>query len=383
MRWLATLICWLILIWLGTSALIRLSEDSGDSAELSDPKLLNEVTSLGDRTLNTNEEPIAVLQQQFLAAPLSGEPFAEFLAASPSARRGLSSDRGRVAEHLLKVTPRSTYARISLAELDFLSGNYAAATQHISKALALGGPSSSALLDALAEMARNSQTRPFVASLIADQPRWSSTLIVRLASTSAQEEYLWSWADGDKRGEAAVVSALLRQNRLDLAYSAFLTFLEPEAVTSITVPYDANFKGLRGAGPFSWTVDNKAASFEPNGGLAASSYGPSRKSIARQATKIPAGLNRASIVMSGSVTDRGNTFEWAIYCYHSRTPLWTMRPTNLPSEPTLMTETFTVPENDCDFQRIELAGLPGDFPRTGRALIQRFEIEPLEQAPTE
>ena len=60
-----------------------------------------------------------------------------------------------------------------------------------------------------------------------------------------------------------------------------------------------------------------------------------------------------------------------------------MRATNLPSEPTLMTETFTVPESDCDFQRIELAGLPGDFPRTGRALIQRFEIEPLERAPTE
>ena len=60
-----------------------------------------------------------------------------------------------------------------------------------------------------------------------------------------------------------------------------------------------------------------------------------------------------------------------------------MRPTNLPSEPTLMTETFTAPENDCEFQRIELAGLPGDFPRTGRALIQSFEIEPLEQALTE
>lgn len=383
MRWLGTVICWLILVWLGGGSLIRIFEASRASGELSDPKLLQEVTSPGDRTLNTDEDPIAVLQQRFLAAPLSGEPFAEFLAASPSARQELSSDRRRIAEHLLKVAPRSTYARISLAELDFLSGNYAAATQHISKALALGGPSSSALLDALAEMAKNSQTRPFVDSLIADQPRWASTLIVRLVSTSAQEEYLWSWADGDKRGEAAVVRALLQQGRLDLAYSAFLSFLEPEDPTATTNPYDSSFEGLPGTAPFTWAIDKKAASFEPNGGLAASSYGSRRQSIARQVTKIPAGVNRARVIMSGSLADNGNNFEWAIYCYHSRTPFWTMRPTNLPSEPTLMTETFTAPENDCEFQRIELAGLPGDFPRTGRALIQSFEIEPLEQALTE
>lgn len=383
MRWPTTLICWLILIWLGTGAAISLSESTRASGDLSDPKLSDEDTLLGDQTLINSGDPITALRERFLAAPLAAEPFAESLAALPSARRGLQSDRYLIAEHLLKVAPRSTYARISLAELDFLSGNYASATHHISKALALGGSSSSALIDALAEMARNPQTRPFVASLIADQPRWSSTLTMRLASTSAQEGFLWDWAEGDKRGEAAVVRALLQQSRLDLAYSAFLTFLEPEDSTATTTPYDLNFEGLPGTAPFTWAIDKKAASLEPNGGLAVSSYGSRRQSLARQVTKIPAGLNRARVIMSGSVTDRGNNFEWAIYCYHSRTPLWTMRPTNLPSEPTLMTETFTVPENDCEFQQVELAGLPGDFPRTGRALIRSFEIEPLERAPIE
>ena len=383
MRWLTVAICCVILIWLGIGTFDQLAKNAGTRAKPVDPKVLDATTTTADVAPTKDEEPAAVLRNQFLSSPLSGQPFFQLLASSPSGSRGLESDRRLVAEHLLKVAPRSAFARVSLAELDLLSGNFAGATTHISRALSLGGPSSTALLDALAAMARNAETRPFVASLLADEPRWSSNLIMRLAPTSAQDEYLWAWANGDKRGEAAVVNALIRQNRVDLAYSAFLSFLEPQTTRSTTLPFDSNFKNLPGSGPFGWNLDNKAASFEPNGGLAVSSYGQTRRSIARQVSKLPPGLNRASIVWSGDISDGGNSFEWAIYCYTSTTPFWTMAAASLPSTPTLQTETLSIPEKECEYQRIELAGLPGDFPRTGRALIRNFEIKPLEQATAE
>ncbi|MCH2458375.1 MAG: hypothetical protein MK186_10020, partial [Henriciella sp.] len=150
-----------------------------------------------------------------------------------------------------------------------------------------------------------------------------------------------------------------------------------------TAPFDAHFEGLPGAGPFTWSIDARAASFEPNGGLAVSSYGQTRKSIAHQVTKLPSGLAQAKIMMSGDISEGGNSFEWAIYCYSSRTPFWTLPATELSAEPVIIQEHISVPDADCEFQRVELAGLPGDFPRTGRALIQKLEISRQERSSTQ
>lgn len=383
MRWLATVICWLILIWLATGMLNRLTEDVGSHGPSSDPRVVDSNANSINHSAPASKESGQTIKRHFLAAPLSSGPFVELLSSTYSGAQARTPGRRRVAEHLLKITPRSTFARISLAEIDFLSGDYAGATHQISYALALGGSNSSALLDALVEMAKNPETRPFVADLIESKPRWSSTLLMRLAPTSAHKAYLWEWAEGDKRGEAAVVSALLRQDRIDLAYDAFLTFLTPESRVAMTAPFDAHFEGLPGAGPFTWSIDARAASFEPNGGLAVSSYGQTRKSIAHQVTKLPSGLAQAKIMMSGDISEGGNSFEWAIYCYSSRTPFWTLPATELSAEPVIIQEHISVPDADCEFQRVELAGLPGDFPRTGRALIQKLEISRQERSSTQ
>lgn len=321
------------------------------------------------------------LQSGFSRAPLSSRPFTIRLAGSTGNEPESSKLQRDLAEHIRRIAPRHVTARLKLVELDYLDGNYEETAAGISKLLELDRPNADTFLNVLTAMALQNTSRPAIEELLEEQPAWGARLVSKLARESRDIDFLISIARDYPESRDAVVRSLVAGGDMNRAHAAFLEFLDDEARTMRSVPFDNRFEQMSGAQPFNWRINRSFANIEQRGGLAVSFFGQGRPLIAEQTIKLSPGTYTASFVMEGTVYRGGGSLEWSLHCFDAREPLMTLSVEELTSVPESQVSTFTVPVENCAYQRLRLSGVAGEFPRTARALVSEVTVSPAAGAP--
>lgn len=370
---------WLLLLWLGLGLGERLAPGlvpaSGLVAGGHD-----EIDGI-DWTLVQDplETPLTrrALQSSFLGAPLSARPFAIRLVSVSVRDSGHRELRRELGEHIRRIAPRNVTARLTLAELDYLDGQYKKTADGISQLMVLDRSNANTFLDVLASMAVQDNSRPAIMQLLGKQPAWGSRLISKLAGELGDKDFLIELAQNYPSSQSAVVRSLVTDGDLDRAYVAFLDFLDPSVRSALTIPFNGEFLDLAGAQPFNWRINRSFASLEQRGGLAVSFFGQGRPWIAEQTIKLSSGEHRARFIMQGDLYRGGGSFEWSLQCLEASEPLMLLPVSELAAVPEAKATSFSVPAKSCDFQLLRLSGIAGEFPRTARATVSEVAITPV------
>lgn len=321
-----------------------------------------------------------MLQSGFSTAPLSARPFAIRLAGTTGNEPGSSELRRDLAQHIRRIAPRHVAARLKLVELDYLNGNYDETAAEISILLELDRPNANTFLNVLTAMALQDASKPAIEKLLEERPDWGAPLVSKLARESRDIDFLISLARDYPESQNAVVRSLVAKEDMDRAHAAFLEFLGDDARTMRSVPFDNRFEQMSGAQPFNWRINRSFANIEQRGGLAVSFFGQGRPWIAEQTIKLAPGSYTASFVMEGNLYRGGGSLEWSLKCLDLREPLMTLSVEELTSVSESQVSTFTVPIENCAYQRLRLSGVAGEFPRTARALISEVDLSPAAGA---
>lgn len=176
------------------------------------------------------------------------------------------------------------------------------------------------------------------------------------------------------QSQAAFLNRLIEAQQFDLAYLAWLQFLPPSALADLEIPYDGGFKGKEGERPFNWAIRSSQAELLPDGGLTVTHFGRNTLRFASQMIRLSPGEYDLSVLASGRTEARGSYFQWEIRCLPDERLV-----SSLPLEETTETLqpfdlTFSVPADACRFQRLQLVGVAGEYPRWSRLTTQRVDI---------
>jgi len=330
-----------------------------------------------------NPNTAKVLRTAFLKDPLSQRPFGLLLSAISTTRSSLYTDRRALAEHVLRVAPRNAAARLTLVELYYRDGLYSETATNISKLIELDRENADLFLEVLAAMSAQSSSRHAVEEILSTQPDWGGQLISKMTSQSEDFDFLIKVSQNFPSSQSAVVGALVRAGDLEHAYAAFLHFLDEDTRNTPSVPFDGGFNDIAGPQPFNWRINRSFASFERYGGLSVSFFGQGHPLIADQIIRLSPGSYSAGFEMQGSLYRGGGMFAWSITCVKHDDVLLALPIETLPSVPASIEAKFTVPTANCDFQRLKLSGVAGEFPRTARATVTNVFIEPTDEVPAQ
>lgn len=371
----------LVLLWIGWGMAGRLLPDlvPGPSFLMKDTNDLDKIDLTGVQDPFEAPDIKRALQSGFSRAPLSARPFAIRLGGVTGNEPDLSELQRRLAEHILRIAPRHVAATLKLAELDYLDGKYEETAAGISKLMELDRPNANTFLDVLTAMTLQNTSRPAIEELLEEQPAWGARLVSKLARESRDTDFLISLARDYPASQDAVVRSLVADGELDRAHAAFLEFLDDEARTTSSVPFDSRFEQISGAQPFNWRINRSFANIEQRGGLAVSFFGQGRPWIAEQTIKLSPGTYTISFVMEGNLYKGGGSLEWSLQCLDAREPLMTLSVEELTSLPEAQVATFAVPPENCGYQRLRLSGVAGEFPRTARALVDEVTVTPAAE----
>ncbi|QYJ00050.1 hypothetical protein KUV46_11955 [Thalassovita mediterranea] len=374
---------WLVLLSLGFGVfhqlLFQQELESGlmtdaDSTDIPD----SADASLSLQALHNN----LALKSAFAKAPLSAQPFVVRLVSISKDEPDSFELQRRLAEHVLRIAPRQVAARLKLAELNYLDGEYGDAAAGIARLIVLNRENAMVYSDMLSAMALQKTSRPIIEELLSEKPVWGAQIVNKLAGKLSDTDFLISLARDYPASQDAVVRSLISKGDLENANSAFLQFLSTEARETRTIPFDNRFEQKAGAQPFNWRINQSFASFDQGGGLAVSFFGRGKPWIAEQIIELSSGIYEANFVMDGNLYDNGGSFEWSLECLDARKPLLTLSIDTLTSLPEAKVVTFTVPDQSCPYLRLRLSGVAGEFPRTARAFVREVRLTPASEVAT-
>ncbi|HIM29174.1 MAG TPA: hypothetical protein EYG57_06420 [Planctomycetes bacterium] len=330
--------------------------------------------ALSGPTSEGEREAAQTVQDIFIESPLSQRPFSISLSALPTKHPYSSEHRRALAEHILRVSPRSISARLTLAELNYREGMYRETAYHLSRLIELDRGNANSFLDILVAMSAQTHSRAAIEEILIAHPVWGDRLVSKLAQQSDDFDFLIALSREYPSTQSATIGALIRSGNLDRAHAVFREFLDKESLKSASVPYDNGFYGLTGAQPFNWRVNTSFARLRQSGGLEISFFGQGRPWIADQTLKLSSGAHIASFTMQGTLYPGAGHFAWSIGCIDGNEDLLNLSIKQLESTPVTISRVLNVPQKDCSFQRLRLFGVAGEFPRTARATVTNVEI---------
>ncbi|MEO1405933.1 MAG: hypothetical protein AAFV54_05515 [Pseudomonadota bacterium] len=311
----------------------------------------------------------------FQAAPLSPLPFVVGMINATEA--GDRESEVAYAMHALKLHPRGEAARLQLADIAAREGNFETAFAQLSSLVVLDRPRRDLYLDAMARLAQLPQTWPYIDDALKQQPSWGPRLLNRLSDTIEDKYFFDQLYSYYPRLQDKYVQALGARGDWDDAFVSYVTYLDPEQLNGMSVPFDSHFENLPAPQPFNWSVAEQYADLEDRGGLYVSFFGRGNPKIVWQTLVLTPGAYQLSSAISGQTYRNGGSLKWQISCLDNSATLGAVEINELETAGDIFTLNFDVPPADCSFQTLALRGVAGEFPRTLRAEIDYVSIEPV------
>lgn len=306
-------------------------------------------------------------------APLDPLPFEVELA------RALSSGAADEAEILARQAkarqPRSLAARLYGLSVAAQSGNYSQVLDDYERLIELRAIDGNILSDALIGVFRAGGDWSDLIEYVAGEPATGGRLLSRLMNETVAVDDLERLIAIYPDYQGRYLNSLSREGSYSRAYSAWRRFanLSDEAVMDL--PFNGRFEDRPEPTPFNWSISRDRAEYQSRGGLYVTYLGTERPLMARQVLTAPPGDFILRTELQGRMPEAGGALEWTLICLGTNQRLAnSILQLQTIGEREVFEETVTVPDEGCPFQRLDLWGRSGEFPKTSRTEIYSVQL---------
>ncbi len=208
------------------------------------------------------------------------------------------------------------------------------------------------------------------------KPSWGVVVLrAIMESENRKPEDLYSLVELYPRFHKAFLDYYIRTKRPNIAYEAFLQFTDLNG-KPLNVPYNPELKQWPGPAPFNWLVNPKTSRFLEYGGINVAYFGSEIQTAFSQVIKLTADEYNLETTLSGTGGLESGHFEWQVRCLDTNTVLLKHKIEKLSYSREQTVLEFTVPDTQCEFQRLSLRGYPGNFSQTITADVYKVNIVP-------
>ncbi len=323
-----------------------------------------------------------------LRADAKGEPLAAlpyFLLATSAAAAGHKAQASGLVDAALLRDPRSATALALKMQETYAARQFGKTADHALGLLAIR-PEDPRALDFVVYLSGIPQARARIFAALERNPGWRSGYINALSATYGKTSFVYEAIQiGNPvainlAGErAALLADLIKLHDYDRAYTAWVSWLPAEALSSIGYVYDGAFTGAPGALPFNWRFDNSdkvTTSIEPGTGLSVNVDGTVEVVPATQTILLPPGRYRLVTTLGNATAagaDTASPFVWQVKCVDQAQLIMeaAFPPTKADSK--FASAAFDVPAT-CAAQTIELRAKPQIYPTRTVVAIKSIAI---------
>lgn len=351
-----------------------------------DPLVTRATMSPGSITAAEQEAARATIRRQ----PLLAAPYYVLGAARAGAGTGAAvAERrtgGALVDAALRLDPRLAPALFWRTREAITAGRYKLATEYDLRLLSLR-PQDKAPLDLLVLLSRRAETRQQVVAALARTPDWRRSFLSALSMSGVSRNYLYraietgSPVEGNLADERSMfLTDLIAKQDYERAYTAWVSWLPDDALSSIDFLYDGAFRGRPGAPPFNWqlgTVPNAFASIEPGRGLALTFDGASDAVLAQQIVLLTPGRYRIVTTMAKVETGQADavpTMFWRLTCA-GQTKLLADAPVTIGRQDARTASAAIEIAADCPAISLELRVKAQTYPAQTSATMRSVSIE--------
>ena len=312
-----------------------------------------------------------LIQAYASQAPTSELPYEAGLARSIS--RADAASASRFAEQALRRQPRSLAARLHGLSGAAQAGQFQSVISEYERIIELRAIDGNVLADALVGVFRASGDWSALVSYLKTNPSSGNRLLSRLMNESVPVSDLEALIALYPRYQSGYLERLIRDGAFDRAYGAWRAFSGLSEAEQIQRPFNPVFADRSESPPFNWEINRDRAEFQARGGLYVTYLGTERPRLARQILSTPPGDYVLRSVVEGRMPEDGGSLEWTLTCIESRERIAVSHILlKTIGDREVFEEVLSVPDEACTFQRLELWGRSGEFPKISR--IEMLEV---------
>ena len=305
---------------------------------------------------------------------LSGEPLASEPLYTYAILAGREGDRA--LNEALRRNPRILPARLLRAQRSLEEGRYDETARELGTLISVDRRRLDEYLAALTEVSSFPEGQNAVLELLENNPWWEGRLMERLNSQSPDFQFLLEASRLVEEARPAFMERLVKEGRLDMALEAWFEFTGIDRA-SVNWPYNPAFEDTGVLPPFNWQIMDGVSEILSRGGLYVVHTARNDVVFARQFTVLQPGEYDLSAAATGQMVTGAGDVLIRISCAASGDILVGLSLGRSTEGDIEAADRFTVPEEDCPFQRIDIAGTTGQFPRVSRLEIDRLNITPV------
>ena len=325
----------------------------------------------GPALTDTQLEPI----RQFVIRSLQSRPLnadAMSLIARLADARGQTGQTAQFMETALRLSVRESYAAYWLFEKRLNDGDVAGALKYADILLRTRATSMPFVAPKLAKLAQSSENRAHLTALLATDPPWRKTFLVRLMAliTDARTP-LFQYLELKNAGappttaELAIYLNFLAGKKFhDLAYYTWLQFQPPEMLGKLRPVKNGSFEQAPDGGPFDWTITSRSGvrstiaphPTKPGQSVLAIQFRANRAyepSVRQTLMLAPGSYQLTGHFSSSLLGPRG--LVWRVGCLSGTTLTTTDVMRGATPGWTPFSATFEVPQEDCRVQYLSVA----------------------------
>ncbi|MHA7901495.1 MAG: tetratricopeptide repeat protein [Henriciella sp.] len=317
------------------------------------------------------DQDLAALSER---APLDVLPFEIELARALT--RNDAEAANAFADQALRRQPRSLAARLFGLSRAAQTGDYDRVIADYERIIELRAIDRNVLSDAIVGVFRGSGDWSALIEYLKSQPTTGRAILQRLMDEPMAVEDLESVIALYPEQQSRYLDRLVRDGATAQAYSAWQRFtgFSDDALNSL--PFNQQFEDLPAPPPFNWMISRERAEFQSRGGLYVTYLGTERPLMARQIISASPGDYLLSTEALGRMPEEGGALEWTLHCLEDNSRLATSQiELKTIGEQEIFETTLTIPGENCDFQRLDLWGRSGAFPKTSRTEILSVSLD--------
>ena len=317
------------------------------------------------------------LIQAFASRVPTGElPYEAGLARSITNADTLGASR--FADQAMQRQPRSLAARLHGLSEAAQDGKFETVITEYERIIDLRAIDGNVLADALVGVFRGGDDWSVLIAYLKTRPSSGNQLLSRVMNENVPVSDLEALITLYPRYQSGYLERLIREGALDQAYRAWLAFSELSEGAQVARPFNPTFEDRSESPPFNWSISRDRAEFQTRGGLYVTYLGTGRPRLASQILRTPPGEYLLRSELQGRMPEAGGSLEWTLTCIKSRQRLATSHLVlKTIGNPEIIEDEFRVPDETCAFQRLELWGRSGDFPKTSRIELLEVTLEKL------
>lgn len=329
--------------------------------------------ALQDGELTINDPRIEMLARQ---APIDVVLF-EY-AMSEALMRGDSVKAEQMAVRAIDHQPRSLAARLHLLSTAVEKNDVKAVFQQYEALVRLRSLNDNLLSDALIGLFREQGDWRALIDYLETVPPNGELITQKLMQEDIADDRIERLLETYPDLLGAYLQKLTRQGALQKARVVWLGNAKLSEGEQRLLPFNGDFASRPQLPPFNWKLLSNRAEFQNSGGLHVTYLGSGSPAFVEQTIQAAPGSYLMRTMAKGRMPRAGGSLQWTVTCKGEKSPLVEME---IVLRRNLEVETFVqeleIPDEQCDFQNIQLLGRSGNFPKTSRTELVSIEILPI------